>query len=758
MEEDKTKSFDPNKKPEEDDSPDSRDDRTRQVKISKESDEPEPSDERTEIFTGETDQKSGSGVQDRTRVVQPGGDQRTDEEERLEGRDTEEKTEVIRREEEQETVVKGKTPHLEEEKASLPPARPGYLLGIHGPLFGKRFSLDSGPIRIGRDRKLNDIFLLQDHKASRRHATISVVGGEYAISDKRSRNRTYVNQKILGEKDEVILKEKDEIEIGETIFRFTEGSGWDFSWPKKAGIFKVRWQYPLFLIFSSLLVIVSLSFAAISWNRMNLINQIPESIQMSRKNLSEGTKDLSPGGVSSFSEEGELPLHPSTGLIFLNQEDRVGIVYVNPEGNISLLDGKTLNPIWKGTSKFAISQGSSPTLSDMNNDGTMDLAIATRSARVAAIDGRSGFQIWISPSLGGNIESTPAVGDLDGDGRKDVVVASVGGQVHFGYSRGTSPEWEAVSLHERVYSSPTLADFDQDGFFEVLIGTDEGMLYGLDGKTREREFIVDVKDELSKSMGVKYVEDLQFRSPCSAGDITGDGTPDIIATARQGIILFFDGLTRSLLGFKKFKRPERLLPERHSAPLIADLNGDHRMDVISTSNAGDIRAFMRGTGGIQPLWEFALGEKNRLIGTPALGDVNKDGTPDIVVCGEDGKISLLDGRFGARERLLWQDSVSVSITTSPAIADVDGDGSLDILITDNLHNLTLFNTNSRVFKNEIIWGMLYGSSSHQGSLILQKRSVGIYQIFFLFSLVFFFGNLANFSIVQVRRRRKIEKA
>ncbi|MCH7761645.1 VCBS repeat-containing protein, partial [candidate division TA06 bacterium] len=337
-------------------------------------------------------------------------------------------------------------------------------------------------------------------------------------------------------------------------------------------------------------------------------------------------------------------------------------------------------------------------------------------------------------------------------------VASVGGQVHFGYYTGTSPEWEVVPIKERIYSSPTLADLDQDGLPEVFIGTDEGKLYCFDGKTRVREFLIDVRDELSKSKGVVYEENLELRSPCGIGDITGDGTPDIVVTTRQGIILFFDGSTRTLLGVEEFNKPKTYLPGRHSAPLFADLDGDNRMDVIATSNAGEVRAFRKGIGGIQTLWEYSLGEKNRLIGTPALGDLNKDGTMDIVVGGEDGGITLLNGRLGASERLLWQDFTGeVSITASPTIADVNGDGFLDILIMDDNHRLSLYSTNSQVFKNDILWGMVYGSPTHEGSLTLRQRSAGSYQISFLLSLILFLGTFFNFSIVQIRRRSKIER-
>ena len=762
MEKERTVYFDPNKIQKE------------EKKESQEEKTP-TGEEKTEIIHRGKGEERGPGDEERTRIVQKEegegfrkkeGPQRVPDERtviverEVQGpvseseQITEDRIRIPgkRREEPREVTEEETEVYEEKEKVSLPPARPGYLLAIHGPIYGKRFPLGTGTTRIGRDRNMNEIVLPNDPKASRRHATISVVGGNYSISDKRSRNRTYVNQKQLGESDDVILHMRDEIEIGETIFRFVEEGEWDFSWPKKAGVFMVRWRYPLFLFLSFLLFVGMISLSVFSWNRIRLIKQVPSPLQVKKdvwSNLEES---------SSFSGSEELLLHSSPGILHLKQEGKNRVLLVHSDGRFSLLDGERKEVVWRGDPEISISEGSSPTLSDVNGDGSLDLIIATRTAQVMAVDGRSGITIWRSSSLGGNIESTPAVGDLDGDGKKDVVVASVGGQVHFGYMKGTNPEWKAVPLEERVYSSPTLADFDADGILEVLIGTDEGMLYGFDGKTREKKIALDVKDELSKRMGVKFEEDLQFRSPCGAGDMTGDGTPDMVAIARQGMIFFFDGKTRNLLEYKKFNRPERLLPERHSAPLLADLDGDKNTDAIATSNSGEVYAFRKGIGGIQVLWEFSLGSANRLIGTPALGDVNKDGFVDVVIGGEDGRISILNGRSGISDRLLWQDSSEgIPITSSPLLSDVNGDGSLDILVMDVNHKVSFYKTNSRVFKNEVLWGMLYGFPTHTGNLFIQPRHTGILQTFFVLSIILLLGTSLNFIMVRARRRKKIER-
>jgi diguanylate cyclase (GGDEF)-like protein len=98
------------------------------------------------------------------------------------------------------------------------------LLGLEGPLKGRRFILDKQVISIGRDM-LADI-LLMDNRASRQHTRIIYVNIQQKdevpvcrLFDAGSTNGTFLNQKKVGAGG-APLADKDHIHIGRTVFGF----------------------------------------------------------------------------------------------------------------------------------------------------------------------------------------------------------------------------------------------------------------------------------------------------------------------------------------------------------------------------------------------------------------------------------------------------------------------------------------------------------------------------------------------------------
>ncbi len=102
--------------------------------------------------------------------------------------------------------------------AERPAAKDACLVVIYGLELGKKFSLETPSIIIGRSSKA-DIQIDQE-SVSRNHAKIVNTGKQILIRDLGSTNGTYVNDELI---DEHVLQDREFIKIGRTIFKFLTG-------------------------------------------------------------------------------------------------------------------------------------------------------------------------------------------------------------------------------------------------------------------------------------------------------------------------------------------------------------------------------------------------------------------------------------------------------------------------------------------------------------------------------------------------------
>ncbi|MFQ5593232.1 MAG: FG-GAP repeat domain-containing protein, partial [Anaerolineae bacterium] len=285
-----------------------------------------------------------------------------------------------------------------------------------------------------------------------------------------------------------------------------------------------------------------------------------------------------------------------------------------------------------------------PLFADLDQDGDLDLLLSWKYGPIRTYTnvGTSNDPLWartvddtLPLDLGGY--STPVLADWDADGDLDLLVGDYHSRVHMLRNEGgqwatDGGRWTDVGLVPAVnpddlyHAAPALVDIDGDGDLDLFVGEDDGTLDFLRnlGSPAEPNWVLAATDYQGFDVGT--------HAKPTFGDLDGDGDYDLLVGDKDGLLHFYENIGTPTA--PAWAPPDDYFGGidvgRYSAPLLANLDGDLDLDLLIGVENGRIWAYENDSGAWTLLTQAYGAAWPAEHATPALGDLNGDGWPDLV--------------------------------------------------------------------------------------------------------------------------------
>lgn len=311
--------------------------------------------------------------------------------------------------------------------------------------------------------------------------------------------------------------------------------------------------------------------------------------------------------------------------------------------------------------------GSGVGINDLDNDGLLDVVLASHGGANTILWNQGGLEFEPSPLGDGNTRAVTIV-DLNADGWQDIVFSRVGSAPNLWLNQGGRVFAQEVmqGISEPLYSI-NWADTDRDGDLDLVGATYDAELLTLMGDAFLDSQIAGVYayENRGDSFTLERLADEAQGLALLLSDIDGDGRPEILVGNDFAIPDY--SWTRVGTGWSALWPFEQM---SHSTMSFdsADLDNDRRLELFST----DMKPYAMDEA-TMAAWEPAM--------TTMMNMPHKEGDPQVMA-------NVLQGI--ERDVAVAAGVDATGWSWSGKFGDLDRDGFLDLYVVNGMIEMTMF--------------------------------------------------------------------